>query len=159
MRIGVIADTHGYLDPVIFEKFQGVAHILHAGDIGDRAVVTRLEKIAPVTAVIGNVDAFLTFAEMENICLNGNNILLQHIFPPDQISPAVAQSLRQQNVQAVVFGHTHRPLAREEGSVWFFNPGYAGPQRFQLPRSVGILDLEPGSILAHHISLGKGTAS
>ena len=159
MRIGVIADTHGYLDPIIFEKFQGVAHILHAGDIGDRAVITGLEKIAPVTAVIGNVDAFLTFADMERICLNGNNIVVQHILAPDLIAPELAESLRQQGVDAVVFGHTHRPFARQEESVFFFNPGYAGKKRFQLPRSVGLLELQPGAISARHIPLEGGSAS
>ena len=55
-RIGVISDTHGYLDPQVLEEFAGVDHIIHAGDIMDGATLEALGKIAPVTAVAGNMD-------------------------------------------------------------------------------------------------------
>jgi hypothetical protein len=63
--IGVISDTHGHLDPRVFELFAGVDHILHAGDIGSPGGVLQLEKIAPVTAVAGNCDLGDGFRERQ----------------------------------------------------------------------------------------------
>ena len=81
IRIGVIVDTHGLFDPAIRRHFRGVDHILHAGDIGDRSVIEQLERIAPVTAVSGNVDddeqgGFLSEAVIE---LAGRRIAIRHI--------------------------------------------------------------------------------
>ena len=56
MTIGVISDTHGLLRPEVLAELRGVDHILHAGDVGDPAILDRLRKIAPLTAIRGNVD-------------------------------------------------------------------------------------------------------
>ena len=56
VRIGVISDTHGYLDPAVIALFAGASHIIHAGDVGNPAIIAALETIAPVTAVSGNVE-------------------------------------------------------------------------------------------------------
>ena len=79
MEIGVISDTHGFLDPRVLDIFQGVAHILHAGDIGSAAIIGALNAIAPVTAVLGNNDAGLAFKETESILLAERRFLIHHI--------------------------------------------------------------------------------
>ena len=82
MKIGVISDTHGFLDPRVFELFTGVSHILHAGDIGPDALIAELETIAPVTAVIGNTDSSSLFQLTETATLAGRKFLVHHIVDP-----------------------------------------------------------------------------
>ena len=75
MKIGVISDTHGYFDPRLPALFAGVDHILHAGDIGRYDIISELENIAPVTAVLGNNDYDLTLRETEIVTLDGRKVL------------------------------------------------------------------------------------
>ena len=82
MKIGVISDTHNFLDPKIAELFSGVGHILHAGDIGNTSIISELEEIAPVTAVYGNTDMGLPFEETEGIELGTRKFLIHHIVNP-----------------------------------------------------------------------------
>jgi len=139
MKIGVISDTHGFLDPRVLELFQGVAHILHAGDIGSAAIIVALEAIAPVTAVLGNNDAGLDFKETESIRLAERRFLVHHIVDvtaPDEI---IRRRLELEQADAVVFGHTHKPFAETVAGTLYINPGYAGKPRFRLHRSVAFL--------------------
>ncbi len=76
MKIGVISDTHGFLDPKILKLFTGVGHILHAGDIGDPFIPFELEQIAPVTVVVGNNDPDLSFKETEAVELASRKFLI-----------------------------------------------------------------------------------
>src|SRR4026208_1469617 len=78
MLIGLISDTHDFLDPRVPSLFKGVEHILHAGDIGRMSILVALERIAPVTAVLGNTDAGLDVRETEVIELAGRKFLLHH---------------------------------------------------------------------------------
>lgn len=147
MRLGVIADTHGLLRPEVFDVFRDVDHILHAGDLGPIDVLTELESLAPVTAVYGNTDGpevrsrLLQVAQVE---LDGFRIVVTH---GDQLGSPTPDKLHAAFPEAeiLVFGHTHRPLLTlVEVVVTVINPGGAGPRRFGLPPSVGILELEPG---------------
>ncbi len=147
MRLGVIADTHGLLRPEVFDVFRDVDHILHAGDLGPIDVLTELESLAPVTAVYGNTDGpevrsrLLQVAQVE---LDGFRIVVTH---GDQLGSPTPDKLHAAFPEAeiLVFGHTHRPvLALVDVVVTVINPGGAGPRRFDLPPSVGILELEPG---------------
>jgi len=139
MKIGLISDTHGYLDPKVPALFEGVEHILHAGDIGLPWLILQLANIAPVTAVLGNTDLGLDFKETEVMELDGQKFLVHHIV--DVRSPAVAIQRRiiRENPDVVVFGHTHKPFCETVGQTLYFNPGYAGKPRFNLPRTVAIL--------------------
>jgi uncharacterized protein len=144
MKIGVISDTHGYLDPKVPPLFEGVSHILHAGDIGPPSILSQLESIAPVTAVYGNTDApWPGLRETEFIALNGLGFLVHHIVAPEHPSDLIQRRLAMNSPNAIVFGHTHKPYSRSLGGVLFFNPGYAGRPRFDLPRSVAVLHLRP----------------
>ena len=147
MRLGIIADTHGQMRPQVFEFFAGVEHILHAGDLGPLALLGELEAIAPVTAVYGNtdgVDVRARLPQVARIQLDGFRIVMTH---GDQFGSPTPAKLNAAFPEAeiLVFGHTHRPLLTiVDQVVTVMNPGGAGPRRFDLPASVGIMELEPG---------------
>ena len=146
MKLGLISDTHDYLDPRIPELFAGVDHILHAGDVGRSLLIVELEQIAPVTAVTGNTDEGLTLRETELVTLGGKKFLIHHIVTPGVGSPRIERRLREDAPDVVMFGHTHKPFAEQVGSILYFNPGYAGRQRFELARSVAVMEIKAGKI-------------
>ena len=147
MRLGVIADTHGMLRPEVFEIFREVDHILHAGDIGPVDLLTELEAIAPVTAVYGNCDAWDVRARVPAVVerrIEGLDFVLLH---GDQVGSPTPDRLHAvfPRADVIVYGHTHRPLLTTvDLTVTVMNPGGAGRRRFDLPPSVGIMELEPG---------------
>lgn len=147
MRLGVISDTHGLLRPEIFDVFARVDHILHGGDLGPLGLLDELEAIAPVTAVYGNtdgVDVRARLPQVARIQLDGFRIVVTH---GDQFGSPTPDTLNAAFPEAeiLVFGHTHRPLLTiVDQVVTVMNPGGAGPRRFDLPASVGIMELEPG---------------
>jgi putative phosphoesterase len=147
MRLGVIADTHGLLRPEVFQAFAEVDHILHAGDIGPPELLTELQAVAPVTAVYGNTDGMelrRMLPQVAALRLDGFDIVVTH---GDQLGSPTPQALNAAfpEAQIIVYGHTHRPLLTlVDVVVTVMNPGGAGPRRFNLPPSVGILELEPG---------------
>ncbi len=146
LRVGVISDTHDYLDPKVPAAFAGVDHILHAGDVGMPALILQLEQIAPVTAVLGNADSYGVLKETEVVTLGGRRFLLHHIFDVRAPSEAIRLRLIREAPHVVVFGHTHRRFVEVIGKVLFLNPGYAGPKRFNLPRSVALLECDHNGI-------------
>ena len=153
MKLGVISDTHGYLDPQIKTLFAGVDHILHAGDIGLPWLILELEQLAPVTAVLGNNDVGLPYRETEVIHLASRKFLVHHIISlPTPAQPIQARILRE-NPDVVVFGHTHQPCSQTFGNRLFFNPGYAGKPRFGLARTAAILTCQDGRITSEFHSL------
>jgi putative phosphoesterase len=147
VRLGVISDTHGLLRPEVFDAFGEVDHILHAGDVGPVDLLTELEAIAPVTAVYGNTDGSEIRSRLPQVALlelDGFNIVITH---GDQLGAPNPENLHAAfpDAEILVFGHTHRPLLTlVDVVVTVMNPGGAGPRRFNLPASVGILELEPG---------------
>jgi putative phosphoesterase len=147
MRLGVISDTHGLLRPQVFKAFEEVDHILHGGDVGHRDILTELEAIAPLTAVYGNTDGGDLRARLPQVAileLDGFTIVVTH---GDQLGTPTPEKLQAAfpDAEIIVFGHTHRPLLQVvDVVVTVMNPGGAGPRRFRLPPSVGILELEPG---------------
>src|SRR5262245_3065825 len=148
MKIGLISDTHNYLDPRVPKIFEGVDHILHAGDIGLPLIIVELEQIAPVTAVIGNTDEGLPVPETALVTLAERKFLLHHIVTPGEGSSRIATKLKAEAPDVVMFGHTHKPFAQQFSRTLFFNPGYAGKQRFDLPRSVCLLEVQ-GTEIRH----------
>lgn len=147
--IGVIADTHGLFDPAILRHFKGVDRILHAGDIGKRSVVDRLQTIAPVTAVSGNVDSYeqTGFPPETVIEVAGLRIAIRHIvYEGGKLTKDGQAFLYREQPDICVFGHTHQPKSEWLGETLFFNPGSAGPKRFKLPRGLGLLRLSEGNV-------------
>ena len=147
MRLGVISDTHGLLRPEVFDAFDGVDHILHAGDVGNSDILSDLEALAPVTAVFGNTDGAELRRMLPQVAmleLDGFDIVVTH---GDQLGSPTPEVLHSAfpGAQIIVYGHTHRPLLTlVDVVVTVMNPGGAGARRFKLPPSVGILELEAG---------------
>jgi uncharacterized protein len=141
MLIGVISDTHGLLRPEALAALRGVEHILHAGDVGDIAILDALREIAPVTAIRGNVDGTGACAKLpatDVVELGDRLFYLVHSVHDLDINPVVA------GVAMVVSGHSHRASVEVRDGVIYFNPGSAGPRRFSLPVTVGFVTVEDG---------------
>lgn len=137
MKIGVISDTHGLLRPEALTALAGVDHILHAGDVGDLAILARLEAIAPVTAIRGNVDQFGACAALpatELTVLDRRVFYMVHSVHDLDIIPSQA------GVAMVISGHSHQPGLKQHKGVAYLNPGSAGPRRFSLPITLAIVD-------------------
>ena len=147
MRLGVVSDTPGLLRPAVFDVFAEVDHILHGGDVVRPAILEKLGTIAPVTAVYGNTDGGDIrdrLPQVATIELDGFTIVVTH---GDQFGSPTPERLQAAfpRAEIIVYGHTHRPLLTlVDVVVTVMNPGGAGPRRFDLPPSVGILELEPG---------------
>jgi uncharacterized protein len=136
--IGVISDTHGLLRPEAVASLQGVEHILHAGDVGDPAILDALRWIAPVTAIRGNIDVHGPcgyLPETEVVSLHGHTFYLLHDRQALDLDPAAA------GFGAVISGHSHKPLIEWHKGVLYLNPGSAGPRRFTLPISLALLTI------------------
>jgi hypothetical protein len=136
--IGVISDTHGLLRPAAVEALRGVEHILHAGDVGDASILDSLRNVAPVTAIRGNIDVDGPCSHLpatEVVTLNGHIFYMLHDRQALDLDPAAA------GFSAVISGHSHKPLLEWRHGVLYMNPGSAGPRRFSLPVSIGLLTI------------------
>jgi hypothetical protein len=136
MLIGVISDTHGLLRPEAVVALAGAEHILHAGDVGDVAILDALREIAPVTAIRGNVDVEGECGQLpatDAVEFERKLFYLVHSVHWMDIKPVAA------GVAVVVSGHSHKPLIETRDGVLYLNPGSAGPRRFSLPVTVALV--------------------
>jgi putative phosphoesterase len=150
MILGVISDTHGLLRREAVEALRGADRILHAGDVGDPEILDTLAQIAPVTAIRGNIDIeswARALPETEIVEIGGVSIYMLHDLGRLDLKPEAA------GIHAVIYGHSHQPKIEMKKGVLYFNPGSAGPRRFQLPVSVGKLRIENGKIEAELVEL------
>jgi len=154
MRIGVISDTHNYLDPQVPTIFAGVDHILHAGDIGLPFILLELGAIAPVTAVSGNTDEpGCHYRLTETVQLAGHRFLLQHIVNPHAPEDSLRERIARERPDVVVFGHSHKPFCETINGTLFFNPGYAGKSRFGMRRTLALLHCTDQGIRPEYLTL------
>jgi putative phosphoesterase len=153
LKIGVISDTHGLLRPEVAPALAGVEQILHLGDVGKASILKDLEKIAPVTAIRGNVDRdgpCSKLPETEVALIEGRYIYMLHDLKTLHLDPAAAK------FAAVLSGHTHVPNFHRKKGVLYFNPGSCGPRRFELPVTVGLLTVNAnGELEAKIVPLAK----
>ena len=150
MIVGVISDTHGQLRREAAEALRGVDRILHAGDIGEPAILDALAKIAPITAVRGNVDTdsrAQALPETEIVEIGGVSIYILHDLGRLDLKPEAA------GIGVVVYGHSHQPKIEDKNGVLYFNPGSAGPRRFLLPVTLGKLVIEGGRVRGEIVTL------
>ena len=141
--IGVISDTHGLLRPEAIDALRGVEHILHAGDVGDPSILDTLRAVAPVTAIRGNIDVDGPCSQLpatEVVTLHSHTFYMLHDRHALDLDPAAA------GFAAVISGHSHRPLIEWRHGVLYLNPGSAGPRRFSLPISLGLLTIRADSL-------------
>jgi uncharacterized protein len=152
MKIGVISDTHGLLRPEVKPALKGVSQILHLGDVGKISILDELRKIAPVTAIRGNVDregACGKLPETDVVLIEGAYIYMLHDVKALHLDPAAAK------FAAVLSGHTHVPNYMTKKGVLYFNPGSCGPRRFDLPVTVGLLTIGKGELRPQIIYLNS----
>ena len=138
-RIGIISDTHGLLRPEAERRLAGVDHIVHAGDIGRPEIVEALRRIAPVTAIRGNVDSAewaREYADTEFVRLAGKSIYILHDLNTLHIDPRA-------DTDVIVSGHSHVPKIQRIDGILYLNPGSAGPRRFALPITLATIDVTP----------------
>ena len=146
MRVGVLSDTHGLLRNEVYGAFEGVDHIVHAGDVGDPAILTELEVLAPLTAVAGNVDGWAAGTVLRDeavIELAGARLAVVHGHRWG--SPKVSDLLAAyRDADVIIYGHTHQALCERQGDRLVLNPGSAGAARFGHAVTAALLTLEPG---------------
>jgi len=157
MRLGIVSDTHGLLRPEILPKLEGVERILHIGDVGKISILDELAKIAPVTAIRGNVDregACAKLPETEVVLIEdsvqgSHYIYMLHDLKTLHLDPAAGK------FAAVLHGHTHVPNFYTRKGVLYFNPGSCGPRRFELPVTIGLLTItKSGALQPEIVDLG-----
>jgi len=139
LLIGVLSDTHGLLRPEVLPLLEGSDHILHLGDVGDPEILGALAKLAPVTAIRGNIDTHGPCAhlpEAEIVTLAGREFYMLHDVQQLDLDPSAA------GFAAVLYGHSHKPEIRRHKGVLYMNPGSCGPRRFQLPITCGQITID-----------------
>lgn len=149
IRVGLISDTHGLLRPEALDALRGSDFIVHAGDIGDASILARLSALAPVTAVRGNNDYGAWAARLpdtDRLSAGGVRILVLH-----DLNLLASAALV--DVDVVVSGHSHRPKTESRAGVLYVNPGSAGPRRFRLPISVGMLAIDANVVRSELLPL------
>ncbi len=147
---GLISDTHGLVRPEALAALAGVDRIIHAGDVGRAEVLEALARVAPVTAVRGNVDKgewAEALPETATVRLGGVVVFVIH-----DVGELGRHALPE-GCRVVVSGHSHKPVVAERDGLLFINPGSAGPRRFSLPVSMGRLVIEGGDASAELIGL------
>jgi uncharacterized protein len=156
VKIGIISDTHGLLRPEIFDRFAGVDHILHAGDIGPADLLVELQSIAPVTAVWGNTDGMEIRArvpEVARVELAGRRVVVAHGHRFGAPTPAKLADAYG-GADLVVFGHSHVAVVERVGATLAVNPGSAGPPRFRTTPSLAIGEITAADIRVEVLQLG-----
>jgi putative phosphoesterase len=139
VRLGIVSDTHGLLRPEVIPALKGVDQILHLGDVGKPEVLRELERVAPVTAIRGNVDRqgeCAKLPETDVVLVEDHYLYLLHDLKTMHLDPAAAK------FSAVLHGHSHVPNYHHKKGVLYFNPGSCGPRRFELPVTIGLLTLK-----------------
>ena len=156
IRIGLISDTHGLLRAEALAALQDSDFIVHAGDIGDASILAQLAAIAPVTAVRGNNDTARWAAHLPDtnrLDAGGLRIFVIHDLATLAVDP------REAALDVIISGHSHRPRIVRHDGVLHVNPGSAGPRRFRLPVSVGMLTIAEGAADAEVVALNVQTSA
>lgn len=160
MRFGLITDTHGEVHPGVAAAFRGVERILHAGDVGSAEVLSRLEALAPVTAVCGNADPPDLAGRLPTtrIVVAGAVRLgvVHRALEDGMILPEVAEWAARERLDLVLFGHTHRAWCAPHAGTLYVNPGGGGRKRLTLVRGVAVLDIEGATVRGHIVPLDPG---
>ena len=148
IRVGLISDTHGVLPTSVYRVFAGVSRILHAGDIGSAKILDDLGRIAPVTAVRGNIDVASELAmrlpSFSVTDVGGIRFALTHI----KGRAISVEDARSRGCDFYVFGHTHISEVVEDDGLWVVNPGSPSRARSGSGRSVAIVEASDGEVLS-----------
>jgi len=165
LRLAIVADTHSRPHPrapALLRALEADA-ILHAGDIGDLAVLDQLREIAPLFAVRGNIDERandLPDALTLELRAGGESaltMLLTHIaVAGPRVRADAARVANEVGAKLVVCGHSHVPLIARDRGLTLFNPGSIGPRRMHLPITFGVLEIASGKLSMRHVDCESG---
>jgi putative phosphoesterase len=167
LRLAVVADTHSHPHPQLHSQLSRLRPdaILHAGDIGDLAVLAGLRELAPLFVIRGNIDVrdpdlpdqlTLDLVSGARVALR---LMLVHIgLRGVRLQSDVARAARARSASLVVCGHSHIPFIARERELTVFNPGSCGPRRFRLPIVFGQMSLGPNGSRMGHIDCETGEA-
>lgn len=162
MKIGLLSDTHSYLDPLIVEYFGGCDEIWHAGDIGDKQVLTELQQLKPVRAVFGNIDEpELQRALPEDLWFTCGDltVLITHIAgAPPNYNPRIKKLFRERTPDILICGHSHilRVVRDPNYKLIYLNPGAAGNHGFHQIKTMMRFEISDRQIKGLEvIELGK----
>jgi putative phosphoesterase len=150
MRVGIISDTHGLLRLEATRHLAGAEHIIHAGDIGAREVIDGLRKIAPTTAIRGNIDTgdwAEGLPDTKLVVLGDRTLYVVHNLKEMKLDPTARR------IDVIISGHSHRPKIETKNGVLYLNPGSAGPRRFKLPIALAILELSDRALLPRIVEI------
>ncbi|QDK78852.1 metallophosphoesterase family protein [Spirosoma sp. KCTC 42546] len=160
-RIGLLSDTHSYLDPQIFTHFEACDEIWHAGDVGALSVAEQLRTFRPLRIVSGNIDRESSdLPANQRFELEGLTIWMTHIGgSPPKYNPVVRPQLKENTPNLFVCGHSHiLKVTRDStmNNMLFVNPGAAGKTGFHVMRTAIRFSLDAGRVLDMQvIELGK----
>lgn len=143
MLVSILADTHGLLRPEVLERLRGSDLILHAGDVGDPAILEALGTLAPVRAVAGNVDVRGELARLPATVEGDLDGLAYKMTHRREDVPRVWY----REARLVVFGHSHRPEVGWTSGCLVLNPGAVGPRRFKLPLTMARITVRDGRLI------------
>lgn len=153
MKIGLMSDTHSYLDPKVFEYFKDVDEIWHAGDVGDVKVIDQLRDFKPLVGVYGNIDDTKVrseFPEFQRFERNGVSVLMTHIAGrPGRYSKALMEELNKNGAPKLfVCGHSHILLVKFDPrfQMLWMNPGACGNHGFHKIKTLLRFELNDGNI-------------
>ncbi len=143
MKIGLLSDTHSYLDPKVLHYFKDCNEIWHAGDIGDRIVVDELEKINPLRAVFGNIDdkdMQVRYPEDLWFDCEGLTVWMTHIGgAPPNYNPRIKKIFKERTPDIFICGHSHILRVKKDPNyknLLYLNPGAAGNHGFHLIKTI-----------------------
>ena len=153
MKIGLLSDTHSFLDPAIKEHFRDCDEIWHGGDIGNMAVADTLEAFKPFRAVYGNIDdgeIQLRYPEDLFFHCEGLSVWITHIGgAPPRYNPRIKKMLKSSVPDIFVCGHSHILRVAKDPSyngMLYLNPGAAGQQGFHHMRTLLRFDVSAGNV-------------
>jgi putative phosphoesterase len=151
ITIGILSDTHGWVDDAILERFRNVDEIWHAGDIGNREVADKLASIKPLKGVYGNIDdTYLRsfFPEFAFFIKAGVKVLMTHIGgSPGKYPATVKAAIEKYNPDVFICGHSHILKVVRSGKMLHINPGAAGRQGFHQQRTLLLLGIRDGKVV------------
>ena len=153
MKIGIISDTHGHVPNAVHDALAGIDHILHAGDVGPMEVITELESIAPVSAVLGNTDYSIQLPQTHIQSFVSQKFLVHHIVDLPVPVQLVRVAIADEQPNVVVFGHTHMPYNEHHDGILFLNPGSASNPRGSSKPSVAIVECNESSLIVKFVAL------
>ena len=150
MRLGIISDTHDHLDPKIYDAFEGVDAILHAGDICTDRLLDDLEALAPVFAVSGNMDGSPTVRRPLTCSADFDGVRVcmthGHLLDPRAYCASARKLFAREKPRLIVYGHSHHAKIEKCDGTVCLNPGSAGCERFGQPATAAIVVIGPDSM-------------